>query len=298
MIALVGLALFDAPARAQNCNAYPFTLVNGTPNDANKVMADFNSILSCANDNLAENGSNSSITSLHGLTTPLSLSQGGTGTSLSVTPAESGANSDITSLSGLTTPLSIAQGGTGSTTGANLIPAGTVAFFAGATIPTGWVPANGGFVPRTGSGAALFAAIGITYGAGNGTTTFNVPDCRARMLAGMDPSNASGRMTASTAQGVDASALGNVGGQQAHVQTVAEMAQHNHAITDPGHTHTSNAAASTFVAGTTVTGGSGFNTQTATINSATTGITINNNGSSTAFNVLPPTIIFNCMIKE
>ena len=72
----------------------------------------------------ASSGANSDITSLTGLTTPLSVAQGGTNaitaaaarTSLSA--ASSGANSDITSLTGLTTALSVAQGGTNATTAA------------------------------------------------------------------------------------------------------------------------------------------------------------------------------------
>jgi hypothetical protein len=52
--------------------------------DATQVMANFNNILSCANNNLAKNGANSDITSLSGLLTPLSASQGGTGQSTSI----------------------------------------------------------------------------------------------------------------------------------------------------------------------------------------------------------------------
>lgn len=71
----------------------------------------------------AKSGANSDITSLSGLTTPLSVEQGGTSATnpadarTFLVAAKSGANSDITSLSGLTTPLSVAQGGTGSSTG-------------------------------------------------------------------------------------------------------------------------------------------------------------------------------------
>ena len=72
--------LFAAPAAyAANCPAYPYFLSNGTLADANQVMADFNSIGNCANGNLAHNGANSDITSLAGLTTPLTTAQGGTG---------------------------------------------------------------------------------------------------------------------------------------------------------------------------------------------------------------------------
>lgn len=64
-------------------------------------------------------GANSDITSLSGLTTPLSIAQGGTNSATAtdartaLSAAKSGANSDITSLSALSTPLSVAQGGTG-----------------------------------------------------------------------------------------------------------------------------------------------------------------------------------------
>lgn len=59
--------------------AYPYTLTNGTTADANQVMADFNQVRNDVNTNAAENGANSTITSLTGLTTALSVVQGGTG---------------------------------------------------------------------------------------------------------------------------------------------------------------------------------------------------------------------------
>ena len=57
----------------------PYTLANGTTDDATQVMADFNQIVNNTNANAAHNGANSDITSLSGLTTPLSAAQGGTG---------------------------------------------------------------------------------------------------------------------------------------------------------------------------------------------------------------------------
>src|SRR5215471_18127772 len=59
--------------------ALPYILSNGTIADANQVMADFNDIVSSVNANGAANGANADITSLSGLTTPLSVVQGGTG---------------------------------------------------------------------------------------------------------------------------------------------------------------------------------------------------------------------------
>lgn len=79
LLTVLLFAAFGTPALASNCASYPYTLTNGSTADANQVMANFNSILNCGNNNLAHNGANSDITSLSGLTTPLSVAQGGTG---------------------------------------------------------------------------------------------------------------------------------------------------------------------------------------------------------------------------
>lgn len=85
-------------------SALPNNLTNGTTADASQVMADFNQIVNNVNSNAAENGANSSITSLSGLLTPLSVGQGGTGSGTAagarsnLGAASSGANTDITSL--------------------------------------------------------------------------------------------------------------------------------------------------------------------------------------------------------
>ena len=62
---------------------------------------------------------------------------------------------------------------------------GEVAFFACSTPPSGWLKANGAAVSRT-TYAALFAAIGTTFGAGDGRTTFNLPDLRGEFLRCLD----------------------------------------------------------------------------------------------------------------
>ena len=68
---------------------------------------------------------------------------------------------------------------------AGMIPSGAVLYFAGQTAPAGWLKANGAAVSRT-AYAALFAAIGTTYGAGDGSTTFNLPDLRGEFMRGWD----------------------------------------------------------------------------------------------------------------
>lgn len=71
------------------------------------------------------------------------------------------------------------------TSSASGIKAGTVAHFAASAAPAGWLKANGAAVSRS-LYAALFGAIGITYGAGDGATTFLVPDLRGEFLRGLD----------------------------------------------------------------------------------------------------------------
>ncbi len=107
-----------------------------------------------------------------------------------------------------------------SSSGSTGIPEGTVQMFAGNAIPAGWLECNGQAVNR-GTFAALFAAIGTTWGAGNGTTTFNLPDLRGR-----------GPIGAGQGTGLTNRALGAKGGEEMHTLTVAEMPSHTHAIND------------------------------------------------------------------
>ncbi len=71
------------------------------------------------------------------------------------------------------------------TSAASGLSAGTIAYFAASAAPAGFVKANGAAVSRT-TYAALFLAIGTTYGAGDGSTTFNVPDLRGEFLRSLD----------------------------------------------------------------------------------------------------------------
>lgn len=65
------------------------------------------------------------------------------------------------------------------------VPAGTVVAFAGSAAPSGWLVCNGAAISRT-TYAALFAVIGTTWGAGDGSTTFNLPDLRGEFIRGLD----------------------------------------------------------------------------------------------------------------
>ena len=100
---------------------------------------------------------------------------------------------------------------------------GEIRMFAGAAAPAGWRLCDGSTLNRTGTGAALFTLIGTTYGAGNGTTTYNLPNLKGRAPVGLD-----------TGQG-EFNALGVSGGAKTHTLSSGEMPSHTH--TQQPHTH-------------------------------------------------------------
>jgi microcystin-dependent protein len=113
-------------------------------------------------------------------------------------------------------------------------PAGVVAPYAGSSAPTGWILCYGQAVSRV-TYAALFTAISTTYGSGDGSTTFNVPDLRGRTVAGKDNmgGSAASRLTNSGTgnPGINGSTLGAAGGADRHQLTVAQLAAHTHLMT-------------------------------------------------------------------
>ena len=98
-------------------------------------------------------------------------------------------------------------------------PPGAVFHFAMTSAPSGFLKANGAAVSRT-TFAALFAVIGTTFGAGDGSTTFNLPDARGRVF--VSPDESAGRVTNFS------TTLGDTGGADQHQLTVSEMPSHNH----------------------------------------------------------------------
>lgn len=181
------------------------------------------------------------------------------------------------------------------------IPIGGVLPYVGTSAPnSSFVLPYGQAISRT-TYASAFSLMGTTFGAGDGSTTFNIPDLRGRVIAGLDNmgGSAASRLT-SIYFGGAATNLGAVGGSESHTLTTAQLASHSHANTlnDPGHTHSHNANAQA----ASTTGGGGFtiaNYSAATINAATTGITINNAsaGSGNAHNNTQPTMVLGLILR-
>lgn len=121
-------------------------------------------------------------------------------------------------LAGLFTRMTTAETNITTLTAAN-IPVGVMMDYGAGSAPTGWLVCDGSAVSRT-TYATLFGIIGIVYGSGNGTTTFNVPDFRGRVSVMND--GGAGR-----AVGV---AAGTFGGEQNHALSAAENGPHTHFI--------------------------------------------------------------------
>lgn len=116
----------------------------------------------------------------------------------------------------------------GSVGGAGTVPVGSIQMYAGSSAPVGYLLCYGQAVSRT-TYAALFSAIGTTYGAGDGSTTFNVPNMLGRVAAGYDWTQA------------EFNVLGKTGGEKTHTLTNAEMPVHGHGGSTgndtPDHSH-------------------------------------------------------------
>jgi len=163
---------------------------------------------------------------------------------------------------------------------------GTILPTVATNAPTGWLLCDGSAVNRT-TYANLFALVGTTFGAGNGTSTFNVPDLRGRSVIGVG-----------TGSGLTARARGDVGGAETHALTEAQMPLHGHAY------RASVASSGSSDATTATTGGlptklTGLTTQAAYTGtpSNTAGQQIGGTGGNAAHNNMQPFIALSYIIR-
>jgi microcystin-dependent protein len=107
-----------------------------------------------------------------------------------------------------------------------ILPAGYIGMTGAAAAPAGWVLCNGGTYDGTQpTYSRLYSAIGTTWG-GTGASSFKVPDLRGRSPIG-----------AGTGSALSNRVLASQLGEENHILTIAELASHAHAVSDPGHSH-------------------------------------------------------------
>ena len=175
-------------------------------------------------------------------------------------------------------------------------PVGSIMLWPTNTPPTGWLICDGSEVSR-GENADLFNAIGITYGFGNGSSTFNLPDLRSRVPVGRDERDA------------DFDALNDKGGAKTHTLTSSEMPSHTHA--GPNHSHSfsgSGSASSYTYAGSSIRMRQdnnfyhGFSDRSFTIrisgNTSSASGTTGSAGGNAAHNNMQPYVVLNYIIKS
>jgi len=106
------------------------------------------------------------------------------------------------------------------------VPSGVIEMYGGSSAPTGYLLCDGSAVSRS-TYANLFTAISTTYGTGDGSTTFNVPNLKGKVPVGYDSTQ------------TEFDTLGETGGAKTHTLSVAEMPSHTHSygsVTDPAGT--------------------------------------------------------------
>ena len=150
------------------------------------------------------------------------------------------------------------------------LPIGSITAYGGENIPTNWLKCNGQAISRT-DYPELFNAIGTTYGSGDGSTTFNLPNISERVIVG---NNGDGEFS-----------LGNTGGEKEHTLTVNEMPSHTHTLT-------TNINASEFGTNNSLARGNNGSFETKSGSPY-----IANTGGSQAHNNMQPYIALNYIIK-
>ena len=97
------------------------------------------------------------------------------------------------------------------------LPIGAVVSYTGLNAPIGWLICDGRAISRT-TYANLFAIIGTQYGAGDGSTTFNIPNLKGKVVVGLDGND------------TDFNTIGKTSGEKKHTLTIDEIPSHTHGV--------------------------------------------------------------------
>lgn len=97
------------------------------------------------------------------------------------------------------------------------LPIGSIIPFSSNSIPSNYLLCDGSAISRK-QYKQLFDIIGVTYGAGDGSTTFNLPDLKGKVITGLN------------SEDEDFNTLGKIGGEKEHTLTIDEMPKHNHGL--------------------------------------------------------------------
>lgn len=157
------------------------------------------------------------------------------------------------------------------------LPIGTINCFGSSVAPTGWLICDGSAISRT-IYSELFSVIGTTYGTGDGSTTFNLPDYRGKIGVGYSNGD------------TDFGTLGKTGGEKTHQLTINEMPSHSHGFSKGASNKYENIYISTNGDWNTPSSGSGFGFGAGYM-------TISNSGGDQPHNNLQPYITINYIIK-
>lgn len=170
------------------------------------------------------------------------------------------------------------------------LPAGSIIQWSSNTAPANWLICDGSAVSRS-VYSSLFAVIGTTYGTGDGSTTFNLPDLRGRVPVGKN--------------GGTFGTLAGTGGSETNTLAANNLPAHNHPVTDPGHSHPLIYLDGNYFGMTEGSGGlyrtgswAGGGRNDLSAASRTTGVTVGNNSTTNApVNNLQPYLVVNYIIK-
>lgn len=145
------------------------------------------------------------------------------------------------------------------------LPIGTLLPFSGTVAPSQWVLCDGSAINRV-DHPELFDLVGVTYGFGDGHSTFNLPDLRGRAVVGVG-----------TGSGLTARSLGDSFGTETHTLTVDEMASHTHTV------------ANLVLASLVSAGGA--------VPSGIKAVTLDSAGGGQAHNNMQPSLVLNWIIR-